>query len=201
LGGVTSRIEKAIKALEEGKLKEALYLTDKEKLAGHHAWIEKAARTCLANRNNKKACAEAIKEAQEKLRATITAPLDDTSLEGIEEYLGDKEPVSEKKVKEQVQVQEKSDEELYESCEECHVAEAVAKAADICEVYPQTVCSLIEQRIGNEDVQPEEWIKTLKQAVDQAEGPAKAEMAIILGELTDYLRRRNSPLLKALREE
>jgi len=192
-GGITHRIEKAIEALEKGQLKQALYLTEKEKLSEHHKWIEEAARTCLANRDNKKVCADAIKEAQEKLRATITAPLEDTSLEGVEEMLSESKPIEPEK--------QMSDEELYESCQECHVAEAVAKAADICEVYPQTVCTLIEQRIGNEDIQPEEWIKVLKQASAQAEGPAKAEMAIILGELTDYLKRRNSPLLKALKEE
>jgi hypothetical protein len=193
MSGVTHKIEKAIEALEKGQLKQALYLTDKDKLSEHHKWIEEAARTCLANRDNKKVCADAIKEAQEKLRATITAPLEDTSLEGVEEMLSESKPAEPEK--------QMSEEELYESCEECHIANAVAAATEVCDQHPQNVCTLVTSKLDKEDTQPEEWIKVLKQTANQAEGPAKAEMAIILGELTDYLKRRNSPFLKALKEE
>lgn len=192
-GGVTHRIEKAIEALEKGQLKQALYLTEKDKLSEHHKWVEEAARTCLSNKDNKKVCADAIKNAQEKLRTTITAPLDDTSLEGVEEMLSEQKPAKPEK--------QTSDEELYEQCEECHIANAVAAATEICDQHPQTVCSLVTSKLDKEDTQPEEWIRTLKEAADKAEGEAKAEFAIILGDLADYLRRRNSPFLKGLEEE
>ena len=186
---ITKRIEDAIQALEKGQLKQALYLTERDKLSEHHQWIEEAARTCLANKNNKAICQAAVNEAKAKLQATITPPMEDTSLEGLEEYMTDKP------------TQEKTNEELYEECEECHIANAIAAASEICEQHPQTVCSLIWERIDKEDVGPEEWLKTLVQAVDKSEGVAKKEMATIVNDLVEYLDHRNSPFLKALKEE
>lgn len=184
---VTSRIERAIKALEEGKIKEALYLTDKEKLGRHHQWVEEAARKALEDKENAKTY---IMEARDKLKATITAPLDDTSLEGVEEMLGEPAPKP-----------EQSDEELYENCEECHIANAVVASTEVCEKHPQAACSLISQRIDREDVEPEEWLRALRDAANEAQGETKAEFALVLDDLVGYLKRRNSPFLKVLEEE
>ena len=91
-GGVTKKIEDTVKALEQGQLKKALLLTDREGLERHHQFVEQAARTCLANKDNKEACTMAIEEAKEKVQDTITLPIDDTSLEGVEEYLSPEKP-------------------------------------------------------------------------------------------------------------
>lgn len=188
-GGVTKRIEDTIEALEKGELKNALFLTDRNEMQREHAWVEDAARKVLTDRDNAK---KYMLEAKDKLKATLTYPLGDTSLEGVEQMLKDTTPRSE------LPKQEKTDEELYEECEECHIATAVAAATEICEKHPQTVCSLITERLDREDTPPEEWIRALKEAANQAQGEAKAEFAIILGDLSDYLKRKNSPFLKAL---
>lgn len=184
---VTSRIERAIKALNEGKLKEALYLTDRTELGRENAWIKEAARKALGDRENAKTY---MMEARDKLTATITAPLDDTSLEGVEEMLNETPEAKPKS--------EKTDEELYEECEECHIANAVAAATEICDKHPQTVCLLVSQKIGQEDVEPEEWLKILLETRDKSEGEAKQEFDLILDDLMGYLKRKNSPFLKAL---
>ncbi|MBA7690650.1 hypothetical protein ES703_99181 [subsurface metagenome] len=126
-GGVTKRIEDTIKALDQGQLKKALLLTDREGLEPHHQFVEQAARTCLANKDNKEACTMAIEEAKEKVQDTITLPIDDTSIEGLEEYLSPGPPAEEPK--EAQPMSEKTDEELFEECEECHVAVAAARVA------------------------------------------------------------------------
>lgn len=190
MGGVTSRIERAIKALEEGKLKEALYLTDKGGLERHNAWVREAARKALEDRENAKSY---LLEARDKLQATITAPLDDTSFEGVEEML--KEPMQSKPK------QEKSDEELYEECEECHVANAIVAATEVCEKHPQGPCLWISDRIDKEDIQPEEWLKVLREVRDESHGEAKREFDLILADLHEYFERRKSPLLEVLVKE
>jgi len=181
---VTSRIEQAIKALDEGKLKEALYLTDKTGLERHNAWVREAARKALGDKENTK---KYLKEARDKLTETITAPLDDTSLEGVEEMLNEATP--------ELPKQEKTDEELYEECEECHVANAVVAATEICDKHPQAACSLITSRLDKEDVEPEEWLKVLFESRGKAEGETRREFDIILSDLIQYLERRNSPFL------
>ena len=187
-GGVTKRIEKTIQALEKGELKNALFLTDRSEMGREHAWVEEAARKALGDRENAK---KYMLEARDSLKATLTNPLEDTSLEGVEEMLEETTPKNKPS-------SEMTDEELYEECEECHVANAVVASTEICEKHPQDACSLITQRLDREDIQPEEWIRVLREAAENARGEAKAEFAIILGDLTDYLKRRNSPFLKAL---
>lgn len=191
-GGVTGRIERAIKALEEGKLKEALYLTDKSGMERLNAFVKEAAQKALDDRGNAKTY---MMEARDKLKATITTPLDDTSLEGVEEMLKQGEPVKAKS-KEKM-----TDEELYEECQECHIANAVATATEICDKHPQTVCTLISSRLDNEDIEPEEWLKVLVETRDKSEGEARQEFDLIVDDLIEYLRRRNSPFLKALTKE
>ena len=134
-GGVTKRIEDTIKALEATQLKKALYLTEADGLERHHSFIERAARTCLANKDNKEACAMAIEEAKDKIQETITLPLDDTSLEGVEEYLSPEKPPEQPT--ETQPAGEKTDEELFEECEECHVAVAAARFSEICAECPE----------------------------------------------------------------
>jgi len=198
-GGITKRIEDTIKALDKGQLKNALYLTDREGLERHHSFVVKAARTCLSNKNDKEVCSMAIKEAKENIQETITLPMDDTSLEGVEELLtheaqpGETKPTS-----------EKTDEELYEECEECHVADAAVKFAEICAEHPEEAgpsCKLISEKVADETTEPADWIKAMVETTEQAQGEAKEKMSAAVSELTEYLQRRDSPFLKELEEE
>ncbi|GAI89161.1 unnamed protein product [marine sediment metagenome] len=134
-GGVTKRIEDTVSALDKGQLKKALYLTDREGLEKHHQFIEEAARTCLANKDNQEACTLAVKEAKDKVQDTITLDIDDTSLEGLEEYLSPEKPPEQSP--ETQPTSEKTDEELFEECEECHVAVAASRIAEVCTEYPE----------------------------------------------------------------
>ncbi|GAI64966.1 unnamed protein product [marine sediment metagenome] len=196
-GGVTKRIEDTIKALEQGQLKKALYLTETD--GELHGFVEKAARACLANKDNKEACAMAIKEAKEKVQDTITLPIDDTSLEGVEEYLSpEKQP---EEPKEAEPTSEKTDEELFEECEVCHVAVAASRFAEICTEHPEEAgasCKLISAKLEDETTEPTDWIKTMVETAEHAQGEAKEEMVAAVSELTEYLERRNSPFLKEL---
>lgn len=205
-GGITRRIEDTVRALDGNQLKKALYLTEgNEKLEPHHRFIEEAARTCLANKDDKQACDSAIKEARDKVQATVTLPIDDTGLEGLEGYLtpegkppeaiqDSKEPEGEKPP------EEKSDEEVYEECEECHVAVAASRIAEICAENPEEAgsCEIISRNLENEDTEPVDWIRAMVETTEKAKGHAKEEMAEAVTELTDYLERRKSPLLEQL---
>ncbi|MBA7529325.1 hypothetical protein ES705_21521 [subsurface metagenome] len=188
-GGVTKRIEDTIAALEKGELKNALFLTDRREMEREHAWVEEAARKALDDRENAK---KYMMEAKDKLTATITAPLDDTSLEGVEEMLKDTTPRPE------LPKQEKTDEELYEECQECHIANAIVAASEICDRHPQTVCTLLTSRLDREDVEPEEWLKVLVEARDKSEGEARQEFGLIVDDLMEYLERKSSPFLEGL---
>ena len=198
-GGVTRRIEETAKALDQGQLKKALSLSEgNEKLSRQHQFVEEAARTCLANKGDKEACAMAIKEAKDKVQDTITLPIDDTSLEGVEEYLSpEKQPTAQP-------AGEKTDEELYEECEECHVATAAELIARVCAEHPEEAgggCKLISEKIEDENTEPAEWIRAMVETAEQAQGEAKEEMTAAVTDLTDYLERRNSPFLKELDKE
>lgn len=187
-GGVTKRIEGAISALEKGQLKQALYLTDRTEMGRENAWVREAAQKALDDRENAKTY---MLEARDKLKVAITPPLEDTSLEGVEEMLNETIPKTKT-------TSEKTNAELYDECEECHVANAVVAATEICNKHPQTVCTLINSRLDKEDVEPEEWIKILLETRDKSEGEVRQEFDIILSDLGQYLERRKSPFLKAL---
>jgi len=198
-GGVTKRIEETVKALDQGQLKKALYLTEADGLEKHHGFVEEAARTCLADKDNKEACAMAIKEARAKVQDTITLPIDDTSLEGVEEYLSPEKPPEESK--ETQPSSEKTDEELFDECEECHIAVAAARFAEVCAEHPEEAgasCKLISEKLEDENTEPTDWIRTMVGTAEQAQGEAKEEMVATVSELTDYLKRRDSPFLKEL---
>jgi len=198
-GGITKRIEDTVKALEQGQLKKALYLSEANGLEKHHHFIEQAARTCLANKDNKEACTMAIEEAKEKVQDTITLPIDDTSLEGLEEYLSPEKPPEQPP--EAQPTSEKTDEELFEECEECHVAVAAARIAEVCAEHPEEAgasCKLISEKLEDENTEPADWIKAMVEAAEQAQGEAKEEMVAAVTELTEYLERRDSPILKEL---
>jgi len=199
-GGVTKRVEDTIKALEGGQLKKALVLTDREGLERHHQFVEQAARTCLASKDNKEACAMAIEEAKEKVQDTVTLPIEDTSLEGLEEYLSPGVPAEEPQAQ---PTSEKTDEELFEECEECHVAVAAARIAEICAERPEeagNACKVISEKLEDENTEPADWIKAMVETAEQAQGEAKEGMVAAVTELTDYLEKRNSPFLKKLDE-
>jgi hypothetical protein len=213
-GGITKRIDEALAALDKLELKKALYLTENNpKLERQHQFIQDAAHTCLANRDNKDVCAQAIKEARALVQNTISLPLDDTSLEGLEEFMTEEKTPEEIKpidTPEPAEPQatpssfldkaQKTDDELFEECEECHVALAASRFADICAENREEAggCALIGHSLENENTEPVDWIKAMIEASENAQGQAKEEMVGTLTELTDYLERRNSPLLKAL---
>ncbi len=201
-GGVTKRVEDTVKALEQGQLKKAFVLTDREGLESHHKFVEKAVRVCLENKDNKEACTMAIEEAKNKVQETITLPIDDTSLEGLEEYLSPESPAE--KPKETEPTSEKTDEELFEECEECHVAVAAARIAEVCADYPEEAggaCKVISEKLEDENTEPADWIKAMVETAEQAQGEAKELMVTAVTELTTYLERRNSPFLKELDKE
>ena len=192
-GGITHRIEETVKALDQKQLKKALSLTDSiPKLERHHEWVSEAAQTCLANKDD---CEAAIKTARDKVGSTTQLPEDSTDLEGLEEYLkpegGPMEEIAEA---------EKTDEQLYEECEECHVTNAVVQFHDIAEGCGDTeTTDAITQTAENQDTPPGAWVKQL---VVIAEKPSCGQEAYkaALGELTDYLQKRDSPILKKLDE-
>jgi len=191
-GGATKKLEDTVSALDKKQLKKALYLTDREGMESQHSLVKEAARTCIADKG--KACELAMKEAREKIQDAITPPLEETSLEGLEEYLGE----SKEKPAESTG---QTDEELYEECEPCHVANAVAQFDDIHHEHPSEVSQkLIEDKIG-QYVEPESWIKNMIEVTEQTEGEAKKLYGLSLKELTDYLERRDSPILKKLDEQ
>jgi len=217
-GGVTKKLEDAVSALDKGQLKKALYLTEgHEKLSRQHQFVEEAASTCLANKDDKEVCQAAIKEARNKIQDTVSLPIDDTSLEGLEEYMTEEKLPEETKPAETPALVEtpaapsgflakaqKTDDELFFECEECHVAVAAAKFADVCAGNREEAgggCEIIGRSLENENTEPVDWIKAMVQTAENAEGKAKEEMTAAITELTEYLEGRSSPLLKALDKE
>ena len=208
-GGITRRIEEITKALDGNQLKKALFLSEAKGLERHHEWIKEAARTCLGKRDDKDACAQAIQSARGKVQGTVSLPLDDTGLEGLEEYMTEQKPPETGTIEAPMPPRglldkaQKTDEELFEACEECHVAVAAARFADICAEKPEEAggCELIGRSLENENTEPTDWLKAMVQTAEKAQGEAKEEMAGAITELTDYLERRNSPFLKALGRE
>jgi hypothetical protein len=213
-GGVTKRIEEINKALDQKQLKKALYLSEAKGLERHREWIQEAARTCLASREDKPACEQAIRRAREKVQGTASLPVDDTSLEGLEEYMTEQKLPEETKSVETPAVPsgflskaQKTDEELgeaiFEECEECHVAVAASRFADVCAENREEAggCELIGRSLANENTEPVDWMKAMVQTAEKAQGNAKQEMLGAITELAEYLEGRNSPLLKALDKE
>jgi len=195
-GGVTKRIEDTVKALEKGQLKNALGLTDRRGLERHRQIVETAARTCLQNEGDEEVCKKAMSEARDKVQETITVPEDDTSLEGVEEMLSGT-PAETPQV-------EPSDDELYENCEECHIAETAVRFSEVCAAHPEDAgesCRLIAEKVADENTEPADWIKTMVETAENAKGEAQEQMVAAVTELTDYLERRDSPFLKELDKE
>ena len=202
-GGITKKLDDTIKALDENQLKKALYLTENNpKLQRQHQYIEEAARTCLANKDNKKVCEEAIKLARDKVKETVSLPIDDTSLEGLEDYLSPEPALTSQEEKPAAGPQQKTDEELFEECQECHVAVAAARFADICAEKPEETgsCELIGRSLEDEKTEPVDWLKAMIETAEKAQGSAKEEMTAALTELTNYLEGKDSPFLKELEE-
>jgi hypothetical protein len=208
-GGITKRIEDITKALDQKQLKKALFLSEASGLERHHGWIQEAAHACLVNREDKPACEQAIRSAREKVQGTVSLPLDDISLEGLEEYMTEQKlpdetgPVEAKVPAGFLSKAEKTEEELFEECEECHVAVAASRFADICAEKSEEAggCELIGRSLENENTEPVDWLKAMVQTAEKAQGKAKEEMVGAITELTEYLERRNSPFLKALDKE
>ena len=207
--------------MDQKQLKKALYLTEgHEKLSRQHQFVEEAARTCLANNDNKEVCQAAINEARNKIQDTVSLPIDDTSIEGLEEYMTEQNLPEETKpvdtpapAESSAPVEtpvpdssflskaQKTDEELFEECEECHVAVAASKFADACAENREEAgggCELIGRSLADENTEPVDWIKAMVETAEKARGKAKEEMLEAIAELTDYLQKKDSPFLKAL---
>lgn len=204
-GGITKKLDDTIKALDENQLKKALYLTENNpKLQRQHQYIEEAARTCLANKDNKKVCEEAIKMARDQVKETVSLPIDDTSLEGLEDYLSPEPALASQEEKPAgPPAAQKTDEELFEECQECHVAVAAARFADICAEKPEETggCELIGRSLEDEKTEPVDWLKAMIETAEKAQGSAKEEMTAALTELTNYLEEKDSPFLEELEKE
>lgn len=205
-GGITKKLDDTIKALDENQLKKALYLTENNpKLQRQHQYIEEAARTCLANKDNKKVCEEAIKLARDQVKETVSLPIDDTSLEGLEDYLSPEPALTSQGEKPAAgpPAAQKTDEELFEECQECHVAVAAARFADICAEKPEETggCELIGRSLEDEKTEPVDWLKAMIETAEKAQDSAKEEMTAALTELTNYLEGKDSPFLKELEKE
>jgi len=180
-------------------LKNALGLTDRRGLERHHQIVEAAARTCLQNKGDKEVCKKAMSEARDKVQETITVPEDDTSLEGIEEILS--EAPSETPQGEPAEI---TDDEVYENCEECHIAEAAIRFSEVCAAHPEDAgdsCRVIAEKVADENTEPADWIRTMVETAEGAKGEAKEKMVAAVTELTDYLERRDSPFLKEMDKE
>jgi len=198
-GGVTKRIEDTVKALEKGQLKNALGLTDRRGLERHHQIVEAAARTCLQNKGDEEVCKKAMSEAKDRVQETITVPEDDTSLEGVEEMLSG--TPAETPVKPSAEM---TDEEIWEECQECHIAEAAVRFSEVCAEHPEDAgesCRLIAEKVADETTEPADWIKTMVETAENARGEAREKMEAAVTELTDYLERKDSPFLKELDKE
>jgi len=198
-GGITKRIEDTVSALDKKQLKKALSLSEAKGIENIHGFVEQAARTCLANKDNEEACALAIKEAKDKVQDTITLPIDDTSLEGLVDYLSPEDQPEEPTAAQPAA--EKTDEDVFEECEECHVAVAAARVAEVCAEHPEEAgggCKVISEKLADENTEPADWIRAMVETAEQAQGEAKEEMVAAVTELTDYLEKRDSPFLKKL---
>jgi hypothetical protein len=201
MAGLGKRIEESVKALDGKQLKKALYLTTKRGLEKHHQWVEDTARTCLAHKNDPdaSACDQAIKEARDKLQATITVGIESADLEGVEEYLT---PKGEENMPKNMPAQaQKTDEELYQGCEECHVADAVVKFVSISrEDCNGATGQSLEPLLEDETTPPEKWVETMREVASK-EGCGQEAYKTVLGELEGYLEERNSPILDKANEE
>lgn len=189
----TVRIEKSVEALEGGKLKKALFLTRSEKTQHQHDVVVATAKKCL---ENKKECKDYMKVAALQLKETITPPLDDESLEGVEEML--KEPTIKADGDEDwgETRAEKTDEELYAECEECHVATAVVQFAEITKACTGSD-SNIEEILEDPATPPEKWIQAMKGIAEQADC-GKEAYDESLSDLMIYLKERKSDILEKM---
>ena len=100
--------------------------------------------------------------------------------------------------------EEKTDEELFAECEECHVAIVADVFGRVCAKNREEAgvgCEIIGRSLENENTEPADWIKAMVETAEKAQGKAKEEMMAAIAELGDYLTQRNSPLLKALDKE
>jgi len=91
---------------------------------------------------------------------------------------------------------------LDEECEECWIATAVNAINTLCQENPEKMSSrLIDEVIGRDDIEPNEWIRRLRQTCEQSQSPAKNQCELALNELKQYLKKRNSPYLKGFTDE
>ncbi len=188
MAGIGKRIEETVKALEGKQVKKALYLTDKAGMEHQHEVVQEAARTCVANKDDKKACDAALRQARETLQASITATTDSTDLEGVEDLLKE-----ETRVKEEAPVQ-KPEEEI--DCAECHVADAVVRFVEICDRDCNgETCKTMEPLLKDPMTPPEKWVKTMRQVANM-EGCGQESYKAVLNNLEGYLKDKGPEILE-----
>lgn len=129
--------------------------------------------------------------ARDQIKGTTELPEDDVSLEGLEEYLTEGSPQGEKK----------AEAEADPECEECMVADAVGKFHEIGEgCGDDEVTGMLEKQADDVDTQPATWIKQMVTITEKDSCGQEKYREVLVG-LTDYLEKRDSPILKELDQE
>lgn len=200
MASITDKLKKTKEALEGGKLRKALLLTDTPKLDRQHGFIVEAAESCLADKDNKEACDKAIKTALDKVVETMTLPEDSTDLEGIEDYMRPREEsMPEETVKVEVAETVKATvaEDETPFCGECLIAGAIGQFGEISDACDGSVRKKLEEMSQDANTPPEKWLKTMTE-IAEAETCNREAYASVLSGLTDELKKNNSEILKRL---
>jgi Fe-S-cluster-containing hydrogenase component 2 len=204
--GIAQKVAAASQALSEGKIKKAMLLTDTVKTQPEHKIVVDIAKKCV---EDKEKCLDFCEEGAIIMKDRITPVNDEVGAEGLEEMLKEEEareqvlPLStEEPISESAALTKKemSAEEAYESCMECHVANAAvlfAKIAEKDECDGKKVTEKLQPLLDDQLTPPEKWIKTMAEITEEATCD-KLKYGEVLGELTDYLGKKDSPILKNL---
>jgi hypothetical protein len=208
MSGATKKIEEAAKSLEAGLIKKAVLLTDSSKTEKAHKIVVDIAKQCVANKED---CKDFCKEGAVKLKDMITPTTDNN--DDLEEILAEEEgrtqnapssqespPSPDAPTSPDKPVAEMSDDEAFNNCEECNIAAAAAtfvKIAQKDECDGNKALAKLQPCVDDNMTTPEKWLKTMAEVAENATCD-KLKYGEVLGELTDYLQKRDSPILKNL---
>jgi hypothetical protein len=207
MAGTTKKIEEASKALEQGLIKKAVLLTDSTKTQEAHKVVVGIAKQCVADKEN---CNNFCKEGAVQLKDMITPTTDNN--DDLEEILKEEEnrenappsPIAPSSQDTPItppppdKPTTMTDEELYESCGECHVAAAAVefvKIAEKDECDGKVVSEKLQPLLDDQNTTPEKWIRTMAEVTEKATCN-KLKYGQVLGELTEYLQNKDSEILK-----
>ncbi len=203
MSGASKKIEEASKALDQGLIKKAVLLTTSAKTQAAHRVVVGIAKQCVAD---KEKCNDYCKEGAVQLKDMITPTTDNN--DDLTEVLAAEEAAE----KERTNITpsapaltgkpatEKTDEELYDECAECHVATAAVefvKIAETDECDGKQVSDKLQPLLDDQTTTPEKWIKTMAEITENATCN-KLKYGQVLGELTGYLQEKDSEILKNL---